>query len=1076
MTRRDPLSMIKAACYVGVLWLIGAALSAVGRAQTTSTTILGTVTDQTGAVVPGVEISATHVATNQTRKVPTNELGYYVLPGLEVGEYRITAQKAGFKTQVRSNIILQVNQKLTVGFVLELGELGETVSVTAQAPVVDAASASLGTVMDERKIVDLPLNGRNYAQLAYLIPGVTPGQRHSNDTVNFSNPFQISANGQRQFNTEVTMDGASINSALLNQSNLRPSIDALQEFRVQTGNYSAEYGMLSGAHVNLVLKSGTNNLHGTVFEFLRNEKLDARDFFAPSDQEKAPFKQNQFGVTLGGPIKKDQTFFFFSYEGFRKRKSIVGNAVVLTDAQRRGDFSALSTPLRDPDNPGGFLPGNVIPSSRLSSEALKLLQFMPPANASGTLNYTGAIINRADQDQFFLRIDHRFSPSDQLFVRYGISDQHIPEIQLNPSFSLVQDIRDQNVALNYIHLFGPTTLNELRLAYNRANDEFVGPSRENFSPSRDLGISGVAENPRLKGVPSVSIPGLLGISEHFLVPLTQLDWTWSLAENFTKTWRSHVFKMGLDLRKMSLDRFFQQDNRGSFVFTGSHTGNAIADFTLGLPNSTSRAVGPGIFNFIRQFRQGYYFQDDWRATPALTLNLGLRYEVMGVPEDKHGNLRTFDFNTRRLIPEFGVTQGLFRPDHNNFAPRLGFAYSPFKPWNRQMVLRGGYGIYYNMPQLQIYTLQGNNPPASLTESFNVAGGQRLTLANGYPGSGTLPAFPALLPIADDFRAAYVQSWTFNLQQELTSNSVFEIGYVGSKSSRLDQTVLLNMPTPGPGPFQARRPMPDVGAIRFFSSDANSTYHGLQTRFEKRSTKGLSLLAAYTWSKTIDDNFIGSSTPLNTARWAQNPVDRKAEKSLSSFHIPHRFSLTYLYELPVRKTVLGSGVLGKVLQGWQFSGTTTFQSGLPFSVNIPGDTANLGTFGANIRPNLVGDSTPPGFRRDPFLWINPAAFRVPDLATDSKCIAAPSSCNYYGNLGRLTEKGPGVNNWDIGISRTFRISERHSLEFRTELFNSFNRPHFDTPNRLLGTTIFGRITATNLQIPSRDIQFALKYIF
>jgi len=581
-------------------------------AQTSSTSLLGTVTDSSGAPVAAAEISTTHVATNRARSTTTNEQGYYVLPALEVGEYRITVQKSGFKTQVRPGVVLQVNQRLTVDFSLPVGDVAERIEVTDSISALDTSNAALGTVVEQKKIVDLPLNGRNYAQLAWLVPGVTPGQRHSNDSVNFSNPFQIAANGQRQFNTEVTMDGVSINSALLNQSNFRPSIDALQEFRVQTGNYSAEYGMLSGAHVNLVLRSGTNSIHGTLFEFFRHDNLDARDFFLPSTQPKAPFRQNQFGATGGGPIKRDSTFFFLSYEGFRKRRANVGNAVVLTDAQRRGDFSALTTPLRDPDNPGQTFAGNVIPPSRQASQAQALLEYMPLANVAGTLNYTGAVRQSANQEQGFARIDHNIGSNDRLFLRYGISDQHVPEIQLNPNFSIVQDIRDQNLLLSYIHIFGPTTLNETRFGYNRANDEFFGPNREDFSPSRDLGITGVAEDPKLKGVPSISIPGILGINEHFLVPLTQLDWTYSVSDNLTMTRGTHTIKTGFDIRKSRLDRFFQQDNRGTFTFTGTQTGNAIADFILGRPSATSRAVGPGIYNNIHQVRQGYYVQDDWR--------------------------------------------------------------------------------------------------------------------------------------------------------------------------------------------------------------------------------------------------------------------------------------------------------------------------------------------------------------------------------------------------------------------------------------------------------------------------------
>jgi hypothetical protein len=317
-----------------------------------------------------------------------------------------------------------------------------------------------------------------------------------------------------------------------------------------------------------------------------------------------------------------------------------------------------------------------------------------------------------------------------------------------------------------------------------------------------------------------------------------------------------------------------------------------------------------------------------------------------------------------------VTQGLYKPDHNNFAPRIGFAYSPFRIGGKQTVFRGGYGIYYNAQAVQLYTVLGNNPPASLTESFNIAGGQRLTLANGFPGSGTAPVFPALLAISDDFRPGYVQSWTFTVQQEAWHNSVFEMGYVGSKSTRLDQTVTLNMPVPGPGDFQARRPIRSVGAIRFFSSDTNATYHALQTRFERRLNTGLTLLAAYTWSKAIDDNFIGTSTPLNTARWAQDPLNRRAEKGRSSFDVPHRLSLTYLYEPFRGATVAGSRALAELLRNWQFSGTTTMQIGLGWTVNVPGDPANLGTFGSNIRPHRIGPSRPAGFEPDPFPTAQP----------------------------------------------------------------------------------------------------------
>ena len=493
--------------------------------QTTSTAILGAVTDPTGAAVTGAVVAVTNIDTGVTRRSVTNAAGYYNMAGLDPGNYKVTLERQGFKTQVRSDLVLLVNQKLNLDFALEVGAVGETVTVEAQTPVVDSASAALGTVINENKIVELPLNGRNYAQLACLIPGVTPGQRHSNDTVNFSNPYQISANGQRQFNTELTLDGVSVNSALLNQSNLRPSIDALQEFRVQTGNYSAEFGMQSGAQVNLVLKNGTNQFHGDLFEFLRNQKLDARDFFQTRTQDKTPFKQNQYGAVLGGPIIKNKTFFFTSYEGFDKNKAVFGQATVLTPTQRQGILSNVATPIRDPYNPAVVFPNNVIPASELAPQAQALLKYMPLPNTTGTLNFTGATVTDVAQNQGFLRIDHKLRDSDRLFVRYAVSDQHIPQTQLDPNFALNQDIRDQNATINEIHLFNASTLNEFRISYNRANDEFFGPSRANFDPLRDLGISGVSEVSAIKGIPDIVIPGILEVTENFLVPLTQLDWT-----------------------------------------------------------------------------------------------------------------------------------------------------------------------------------------------------------------------------------------------------------------------------------------------------------------------------------------------------------------------------------------------------------------------------------------------------------------------------------------------------------------------------------------------------------------------
>jgi hypothetical protein len=1041
--------------YVGLIYVLLLVVTPV-LAQTTSTQILGTVVDPTGAAVPDAAVEAVRVHTGEKRTATTNQAGDYIIPYVEIGEYQVSVEAAGFRREIKRGIVLELNQKARVDFSLRVGEVTETIEVEATAPVLKTDDATLGEVVDRRRITQLPLNGRNFAQLAVL---AAPGVRMGYQT--FGNAVRLYASGQRENQNQFTMDGIVIQNNLINATSFRPSLEAIEEFQVQTGSFSAEFGMFSGAQVNIALRSGTNAFHATLFEFLRNDRLDARNFFERPGDPKAPLRRNQFGWVFSGPLTlpglyrgRDRTFFMVNSEFVRHRVGGSRPVVVAPIAFRNGDFSDLlanNRTIRDPLT-GRPFPGNIIPRERLSPSALALLRYMPQPNQAGVTNYQGRTRNDSDNNQHLVRIDHVFSPNDRLFGRYIYQTNRIDEQAVVPVDLRSEPIKDQSVALNETHIFRANVVNELRVGYTRLRLDRANPfTNTNFSIQREFGMVGFPEDPFQTGLPEIIITGFLGLSSSG--PLEQVDETGQFADNLSWIRGRHSLKMGVDLRKTRVARRSANWPRGQLHFTGEITGHAFADFMLGLPRRAN-GVERLMWQEARNWRFGTYFQDDWRVTPKLTLNLGIRYELNTVVKDPHGRLLSLDpRDPTRLYPEPGTSIGLYDGDHNNFGPRFGFAYRPF---GSRTVFRGGYGIYYNQNQLNNFTLLQRNPPQSLVPTvISDPANPTVTLSNPYSVQGTLPSGPYNIITVDTCRCLpnpYTQMWTFNIQRQISENLGVEVGYIGSLSLHLDRSDQANLPEPGPGPVQARRPLPMWADVRMLRNDVTSTYHALQTQVKRRFSKGLTFLGNYAWSHSIDDG-----NDFNLGARVQNPRRRDLDRGNSQFDYRHRMTASFVYELP--SFVQSSSRAARlVLNGWQTNGIVTLESGQPFTVSARGDPANTG--GVDQRADRLANGVLSGSERTLDRWFDTSAFVNPRPFT-------------YGNSGRFILRQAGTKLVDFGLFKNFHLDDRQVIQFRAEFFSFFNTPQFGAPGATVETPTFGRVTTAG---GNRIIQLGLKYDF
>ncbi len=1041
-----------------LLLALSTAALAQGRA-----TIYGKVTDGSGAALPRAVVKITNVNTNTQRETATDEQGNFVATSLPVGNYQVTAEATGFKRYLEQDIQLQVDENRQVNITLQAGDISESVTVTAESAQVETRTGTLKEVIDSARIVQLPLNGRNALELQRLVPGAG-GVAAADQAQNQS----LSINGARANSNNYSLDGGDNHDPYFNTPAVFPNPDALQEFSIQTSAYSAVTGRNAGAVINAVTKSGTNQFHGSAFEFLRNEKLNARSFFALNTP---PFKRNQFGGTFGGPVRRNQTFFFVAYQGWRERSAPgTVTAIVPTADQRRGNFG--SSTIRDPQTNQPF-PGNVIPASRLHPASQRFLEaFVPLPNAANG-RYSFASQQKFDQDQVITKLDHQFSKNNTLTGRLLWNTDTRQEATGNlPGFFAAIEYDNWNVAINDTHVFSPTLLNVFRFTFND-----IERRQLSVVPGGKTWIDFGAKFTRTFSVEAPAamhtmVDGYFNAFSRF--PLNHFRQNYNFADDLTWTRGNHQLQLGGSVTRSLLD--LQELFRGDpFVqFRNNFTGDALADFLLGSPSQVEQIAEDA--NNPHTWEIGLYAQDDWKAAQHLTLNLGLRWEPylpFTDPQDRFSQFRSgvqstvFPTAPRGTVfpGDAGIPRSMIESRYGNFAPRFGFAWDVFG--HGKTSLRGGYGLFYAQIRQQAHNQISTNQPFSLKLTINDL---PLGLDNPYASTGN--PFPFQVPSGDaarnyrfirpvqltmwdpDFRNTVVQQWNLSAQQELFGSYVFTAAYVGSKGSHLFMQQEVNPARPGAGAVNARRIYaPDFASIVNQTAVGNSTYHSMQLSVNKRFTSGFTLLASHTWSKLLDNASSDGDQPAN-------PYNLRAEKSLSNLDVAHRFVASFVYDLPRFKDA--HPLVRYVLGGWQTNGIISLQSGRPFSVVSGRDNSQSGV--NQDRADLIGNPKLDTGRSHQELidrYFNTAAF-------------AQNPTGTFGTSGRNTLRGPGFASVDFGLDKEIPLFwEGHKLQFRSEFFNLFNRVNFNNPNNNLSSAQFGRITSSG---DPRVIQFALKYVF
>lgn len=1067
--------------------LCAALLAFVATSWGQTAQVTGHVIDASGAVVPGTEISLTNLANSFKRDTVTNEEGYFAIPLLNPGKYEISVRKGGFKPIIQSGITLEVEQVARLDFKLETGTLSETVTVTGTGPVLERETSSVGQVIENKTVVTLPLKGRNYSELVALMPGATPnqGSRAADG---------ISLNGNRTFQNTYLIDGVDNNNYILGVDTnstqaLRPSVDAIQEFKVESANYSAEYGRSAGGIISLAVKSGTNEFHGSGFEFLRNDKLDANNWFSNRAKlSRPPLRYNQFGGTFGGPIWRNHSFFFASYQGTRDIRARTATTTVPRQEMTRGDFGAIN--IYDPANVVGGarvqFTNNIIPDSRIDPVGRRLAALYPPANQPGTVNnYVTNVPITDDAHQLDVRGDHRLGASDTLFVRYSWSDREITQGSFFAppgnggngfgDFPLVQLPHAWSIAAGETKVISASLVNEVRIGFTRNESNQLSPAARSLYDQ--FGIKGVPQINGLTGLPTFTVVNFASLGDRTFAPNPKRVGVFQLNDNLFWTRGNHTLKFGGDLRLRHNFAGTSNIARGSFTFNGQFTsrvpgtgaGSAAADLLLGLTSSAQLStVLTGDFS---DHYYGFYVNDTWRVTPRLTLNLGLRYELQTPMSEASNKIANFDLNSGS--PTFGTlvnaSAGGIRErsfsdlDRNNFAPRVGFAYE-LAP---KTVLRGSFGIFYGGLGYQAIAQSG---AANLPYAVNInnvsattAATSGVILSNGFPPNFLDPknaVNPGAVAVARDFPISEVYQWNLNVQRELWGQTVLSFAYVGSGSARLRGFNDLNAPPPGTGAINPRRPFPTFGAITHVSPFAHASYHAFQAKTERRFSKGFSLLSAYTWSHSMDNSVDGEDSG-NGPVIPQDPRNTNAEKASSGIDLRHRWVTSAIYDLPFGRkngSLNPNAAARAIFGGWQLGGIFNVQTGFPMSPAVTPNPANTTT---PARPNRL---------RDPNLTRGE---RTVDRWYDRTAFATPAQFN-FGNSARNVIRAPGLVNLDLLIARNFQVTERFRIEFRAELYNATNSVHLGRPNVTTNAAQAGRITST--QSPNRQVQFGLRLVY
>jgi hypothetical protein len=1064
-------------------------------AQGTTGSFTGSVTDPSGAVVPRVRVVAANIESGRTWTTETNEAGIYNLTALPPATYRVTAEAQGFKRIATNDIKLEVNQVARLDITLEVGAVAETVVVQGLAPVLQTENTQLGSVITGNTTTNLPLNGRNFAQLTLLAPGVVT-YNLSGFTEGSRGGGQPLVNGNRAQANNYRLDGVDANESQDNGIAYAPNVDAIQEFKLITTNPPAEYGNAMGAIVNTSMKSGTNEFHGVVFDFLRNDKLDSNSWFGNATRQPRPhFSQNTFGGTFGGPIRRNRLFFFTDYQGWRRGKGTTASVrTVIPAAWREGDFSSLSKQLYNPFSQVAVVgangqttyvrepfPNNRIPQNLINPVARNLFSnpdiYPLPLFAQNANNWNGVGHTGVNDNQGDVKLDYYVTGKDQLNGRLSIGQREslvADAMRVNPTQPVSTPTR--SAMINWTRTISPAVINEARIGFNRLHETSVVQDTGgigNFAES--IGIPG--GNNAGPGLPSISFGDATAIGNRGSISVASSN-IFQYGDSLSMSRGRHFFKTGFELLRYQQNRYYGSNNGvfGFFDFNGaytqqigvSNTGSGVADFLLGYPSSVGRSVSAPWGH--RSTRWGAFFQDDFKLRPNLTLNLGLRYEYVTPYVEVNDRQANFDMRTgaELFAGRDGNSRALYEPYKNGWQPRFGLAWTPSQ-FQGRAVIRVAYGILNYLESTGTNRRLPMNPP--FVYDFLAVNDNRFLgppITAGFPApapnsqpSGSLRVFPEVL------KPAFIQQWNVTIEYQLTNNLTASVGYVGQDATHLmlsnryySQAVI------GSGPVQQRRRsygvLPLATEIVVTDPVLKQNYQGMQASVRKRLSGGLEMTAAYTWSHAMSDNAGFYGTSVGNSANMQDYGNRRAEWGPAAMDVRHNFISSFNYDLPFGRgkhfLTAAPGIVNAFLGGWVTSGVLTLRTGLPLTINESVDISNTGSIAP--RPNAVANGNLPGDERTPDRWFQTSAYQL----------QAP---NTFGNAGTGTVRNPGIRNFDFGLQKRFYVAEKKYIEFRAETFNLTNTPLFTSVGRTLGTSTFGKITAAEAE---REVQFVLKFYF
>jgi hypothetical protein len=1062
------------------------ALCAAALAQQDMGYITGLVTDPSGAVLPQATVTVIETQTGIRTVAETTDTGNYTVGPLKIGVYEVAVEKGGFKRAVSHGIQLSAQDRRRVDLVLELGQVTESITTTAEAPLLQTESASVGQTVSERTIRQLPLNNRNFQALALLAAGTAPA------IVTRDQQGGFNSHGQAAIENNFIVDGIDNNSygfALEDRKAqvVIPSLDAVQELKIETSNYSAEFGRTGGTLMNVIIKSGTNQFHGSAYEFLRNEIFDSRDTFSYVDldgdgrADPPPLRQNQFGVTFGGPIVRNKSFFFGSWEALRLRQPQSFLETVPTPAERAGVFS---TTIRDPLTNQPF-PGNTIPRERFDPIAARLIDLWPQPNFAGSgtrANYVSATPWSQTRDQIDARVDHNFNDSNKVFTRVSVTrslNDRYPSLPLPARGGQAFEWNSfrspaRNAALSYTRIMSPTLVNEARLGFSRLNVMAEVFTKEWLAP--EIGFAIPRTDDRITGLPRFTFGGGFGytsLGESLSAPTQKISQNWQFLDNITWIRGSHTVKAGVDVRLTRADNFSAQSAPGDTNFNGRYTGVSLADFLLGWANSFAQTNLQYVDGRFHSYMG--YAQDDWKVTPRLTINLGLRYELTTPMWDKRDRQNTMILEPG---PDFGrlvyagensdsiSDRALVNVDRNNWAPRIGLAYRIGDRWT----FRSGFGIFYGgLDRIGTGARMMANWPFNVRKTLTSTPTQpAILLRNGVPGDfldpgTTLPNNSNMFVWSTNFPITQINQWTASIQRQLTRDLVIEAAYVGSSTSYIRDNYDLNAPMPGsPATEVQRRLIPRLNAINYHSPFGHSSYNGLDVKLDKRFSQGLSFTVSYGWGHAISN--VGEQWGPDVGM--QNVWDWDSNRATTGFNIRHKFAAGYLYELPFgkgRRWLNSSRAADLLLGGWNLNGITTLRTGMPYNPTLANPAAALGTAAVQQwRPDRIAKGTVD--KPDPERWFDTGAFVRPCEGTVCR----------LGNSGANILTSGGAVNTDFGLSKYFAVTERVRFQLRGEAFNVFNTPAFARPNSNLNSPDVGKVRGTVSQ--PRVFQYALRLEF